>query len=100
MIAKQCNLLENPSDRRRRAHRKGSKRVHDGEPTSKIVTSSHPISLTASQSGAALLSPISAGICASSCFSGSKCFQPGSALNHDDSERGPLSTSRTLRFLR
>lgn len=32
MHTKQRNLLENPSDRRRRAHRKSSKRVYDGEP--------------------------------------------------------------------
>ena len=63
---------------------------HAGEPILKAVTSRRPISLTPSVSGVAPVSQTCADICVSARFSSWKCLRPGSALNHDGSERGPL----------
>ena len=58
------------------------------------------LSLTASPVPAVLLSQTFRSICVRASFSGSKWFRPGCALNHAGSDRWPLSTARTLQFLR
>ena len=87
---KLLNLLEGRLDRQRRRGRKSSKRVHDGEPHPKTITSRRPDLLDGIAVCACELSQTLASICVSARFSGWKRRQPGSALNRHGSVRGPL----------
>jgi hypothetical protein len=57
------------------------------------------ISLTQSRARPVSISQTFRVICVPGSFSSWKYLQPGCALNHAGSERWPLSTTRTLRFL-
>jgi hypothetical protein len=87
---KLLNLLERQPNRRWRADRQSSKRVHDGEPRPKTITSRRPDLLDGIAVSGRPLSQTFAGVCVSARFSGWKRLPPGHALNHHGSVRWPL----------